>query len=588
MGVDRVVARITILSLYDEYCLGARQLIANLRRAGHEADLVCLKAYGKQLIDKEQEVSPDWQIQVMPDGTRQVLCYPFEITAAERRHLADLLARLRPQVVGLSTFSPQIQRNIEVTQFVRETLPGVPILWGGPHATLDPEGSCAHADYVMVGEADTALVDLCDALDRGGDLAAVPSVACGTGAAHRINPLAPLVRDLDSLPFAYHGEEWVWYIENDECSHVPPRGSDLHRTHKIMTSRGCPYSCTYCILSYQKEVLPDSTKLRFRSIEHVMRELEEVLQRRGPYFLEIEDDIFTMRRDRMEEFFAQYGRRIGMPFWCYTHPRYALDHHLELLKKNNAQFVVMGIESGSDRVAGEVFNRRTNNDLVIAAAERIKKWGLRPFYDIISNNPFEDENDRREMLNLIRRLPKPFQLQLVELNFFPNIAIDRMRRERGLPRKVDLHEYRFWNALYHLASAVDLSDADVERFLGDPRLREDPSMLEAFAAQAKALADAKADSDLHRANAERELERQAARARALEAELADKTHRRGFRQFLWLSDRLRRLRGRFAGNGHAPANGRHAPANGGAAAPAQPPHPTQDDVLVNPPLPGGF
>jgi radical SAM superfamily enzyme YgiQ (UPF0313 family) len=290
----------------------------------------------------------------------------------------------------------------------------------------------------------------------------------------------------------------------------------------------------------------------------------------------------------MEEFFASYTPRVGMPFWCYTHPRYAQDDMLKLLAENSAQYVVMGIESGSDRVANEVFNRKTDNEKVIKAAHRIVKHGLRAYYDIISNNPFETEQDRIEMLHLVRSLPKPFLLQLVELNFFPNIKIDRMRRERGLPRKVSIEDYRFWNAMYHLASAIDMTDEDAERFLADTRLREDPSLVEQLAHQAKRLADAKADADLRQRNLEREMAKQVARTRALEAELADKTQRRGFRQFLWVSDRLRGLRGIARRNGSSNGNGN---GNGGGR-PAVPADakgaPTQHDVLLDPPLPGGF
>src|SRR5262249_29677861 len=147
----------------------------------------------------------------------------------------------------------------------------------------------------------------------------------------------------------------------------------------------------------------------------------------------------------MEEFFAEYTPKIGMPFWCYTHPRYATDDMLSILKQNNAQFIVMGIESGSDRVANEVFNRKTTGNIVKEATERIRRNGLRPYYDLISNTPFETEEDRLETLNLVRSLTKPFELQLVELNFYPNIKIDRTRKEQGLSRKVDFQTYRFWN-----------------------------------------------------------------------------------------------------------------------------------------------
>ncbi len=548
------MARILFITLYDEYSLGVRQLVAILRKAGHQADMLCLKQYSKKVLQEGEAANPEWQVELMPNGLRSVLCFPFEVTAKERQLVADLLLRLKPDAVGFSAYSPQLQRCVEMTEFVREVLPGTPVIWGGPHATLDPAGSTELCDFVMMGECDYAIVELAETLDRKGDISRVSNVAHRAGGTLVRNPIGPVPQDLDELPFTYHGNEGVYYCDNDTLTEgVPFPTSDLWKTHKIMTSRGCPYSCTYCMLSFQKEVMPDSTKLRYRSIRHVIDELEEVLHRRGNYFLEIEDDIFTLRPERMEDFFDEYRARVDMPFWCYTHPQYARESMLNLLRDNNAQFVVMGIESGSNGVANEVFNRKVNMTVVLEAAERIRQSGLRVFYDLISNNPFETEDDRIETFHLVRSLPKPFELQLVELNFYPNIKIERMRSERGLPRKVDFQTYRYWNALYHLASAMDISDAEAEKYLADPFFRNNPAFVESLAAEAKRIARGLADAQLLNRNYEREIERQARRAGEAENALAFATQRRGFRQFLAVSEKVRAIRRNLLGDGVSPA-----------------------------------
>jgi radical SAM superfamily enzyme YgiQ (UPF0313 family) len=535
------MAKFLFITLYDEYCLGVRQLMAELRAAGHEAWLLCMKQYGKKVLRSGEEAPAEWQVELLPSGERSVLCYPYPITPIEADLATRLLQRLQPDIVGFSVYSPQIARTLEMTELVRRALPTTPVCWGGPHATLDPVGSAEHCDFVMVGEADLPIIELAEALDAGRGWRDIPSVAyrLPDGTVHK-NPLAPVVQDLDSLPFTWHCPEGVFYIDNDTLTEGEPfPTSDLRRSHKIMTSRGCPYACTYCMLSFQKEVMPDSTKLRYRSTEHVMRELEETKARMGHFFLEIEDDIFTLRPERMEDFFAEYARRVAMPFWCYTHPQYARESMLRILRENNAQFVVMGIESGSNRVANEVFNRKVTNKTIIEAAHRIRESGLRPYYDLISNNPFETEEDRIETFHLVRSLPKPFELQLVELNFYPGIAISRMREERGLPRKVDFQSYRYWNALYHLASAVDLSDRDAERLLTDETFRRDPSILESMANEAKRLVRSLGEADLLARNYEREVQRLAARIEELRAELVHIKARRGLQLFLRISDALR-------------------------------------------------
>jgi anaerobic magnesium-protoporphyrin IX monomethyl ester cyclase len=535
------MASILFVTLYDEYCLGVRQLVSNVRAAGHDAYLLCLKQYGKRLLKEGEEVGDEWQIEVMPNGSRSVLCYPFPVTEKEWELAGDLMRRLNPDVVGCSVYTPQIRRTAETTEFARKTLPEATILWGGPHATLNPDDSCEYADYVMVGEGDVAMIDFLNLIKDGGDLRTCPSICYrDDGGVVVKNELAPLVQDLDTLPFTYHGDEGVFYLDNDELLEGEPfPTSDLRRSHKLMTSRGCPYACTYCMLSYQKEAIPESTKLRYRSIKSVIDELKDAKSRLGNFFCELEDDIFTLRPERMEDFFDEYRSHIDMPFWCYTHPQYARPQMLQILHENHCQFVVMGIESGSDRVANEVFNRKVKMSQVVEASKKIAESGLRGYYDLISNNPFETEEDRIETFHLVRSLHKPFELQLVELNFYPNIKVDRMRRERGLPAKVDLFQYRYWNALYHLASCIDITDAEAEFYLSNPIFREKPEIIEGLAREAKKLRHSLGDAEIWNRNFRKEIERQQNRAKAAEAELADIKWRKGFRHFYWVTEKLR-------------------------------------------------
>ena len=285
-----------------------------------------------------------------------------------------------------------------------------------------------------------------------------------------------------------------------------------------------------------------------------------MVERRGNFFCEIEDDIFTMRPERMEDFFDEYKARVDMPFWCYTHPQYARDSMLSLLRENNAQFVVMGIESGSNRVANEVFNRKTNMQSVIEAAHRIRANGLRVFYDFISNNPFETDEDKTETFHLIRALPKPFELQVGTLNFYPNIHIDRMRKAQGLPAETDFNANRFWNALYHLASAIDVSDEDANHYLTEPFFQQHPEFMEGLAGEAKRVAHGMNNAELLSRNLELEVQRQAKRAGDAENALAIATkrltyatHRRGFTQFVAVSESLRRVKRNLTGD--IPSNG---------------------------------
>ncbi len=114
--------------------------------------------------------------------------------------------------------------------------------------------------------------------------------------------------------------------------------------------------------------------------------------------------------------------------------------------------ITMGIQSGSEDILYNVFNRRTPKGRIIKTAFILNKLKLplRPQFDIITNNPFETEDDRRKTLELLMRLPKPVNFGLTKLSFIPGSKIVKMLEEKMIDRKVDDKIYKFWNILYLL------------------------------------------------------------------------------------------------------------------------------------------
>ncbi len=542
------MARVLLITPYNESDLGCRQLIANLRAEGHEAYLLCAKLTRTKDIPSNEGWDPLWQVSVLPGGGLKILSYPDPLSPAEVEHLQRLIRKIRPHFIGISVYTAFVQQAAQLAQIAKQTAPDAVVSWGGPHVTLDPVGSAEFCDVGFVGECDLILGDFLKALEIGKDWRQTPNIVWReNGKLHR-NPVGPVVKDLDSIPYPYWGPEGVYYLDEDELLEGRPHDfSELHTYYKILTSRGCPYVCTYCVYSLTKNVMPDIAKLRFRSIPHCMQELEEAKARQGHFYLEIEDDIFTVRPERMREFFNEYSQRIRMPFGCQTHPNYARPEMLQILKEHHAEFVAMGIQSGSERIANELYDRRTTRERVLEAAHNIHASGLRAFYDIITNNPFETEEDCRATFELLRELPKPYEMRMGILIIYPGMPIWHMCKEAGISPVADYQRFRFWNALYYIASTVDLSDKDVEFLLNNEELRRDPSLLEAIAGTTVRLTHEGLDSRILADNYLREVYRLADRIRQLEGELHYIKARRGFRQFMWISERARKAKRRLVG-----------------------------------------
>jgi len=134
----------------------------------------------------------------------------------------------------------------------------------------------------------------------------------------------------------------------------------------------------------------------------------------------------------------------------------------------------MGIESGSEDVLYRIYDRKTPRRVIIESAKTLATLGLgeHPRYDLIVNNPLETDESCRETLRLLCDLPKPLNIGLSKLSFFPGYRINERISARSGPGDADEKRYRFWNYLYLLAQyryfpAALLTRLGHSRFLKD-------------------------------------------------------------------------------------------------------------------------
>jgi len=539
------MARIVFISLYDEFAPGARYLVSTLKEAGHFSALVCFKSYSQTPLREVKEFYEGMHIEVLPSGDH-INSYSYPATTREDHLLIDLLKRLEPDLLGISlTYSQQVAAR-RITELVKGQL-DLPIIWGGPHPTTDPERCIESADHVCRGEAEDVILEIADRIDAGKPFTDLPNIwsRLPDGSVIR-NKERPLREDLDSLPFPDYSKESIFFIDDDElrCG-IPFPKSDLNTNYIVTTARGCPFACTYCYQSYLKTLYKGQKFVRERSLDSVMEELGQARERMGHFYLEILDNVFTLKPSRVEHFCRRYHQEINEPFWCYTHPRCCRDGVIRPLAEcPNFEYIIMGIESASTNIGRMIFNREQTPEIVLDAARTLNRHGIRVHYDLITNVPGEREEDCRENLEMLRRLPKPFRIRLSKLSLFPNYQVDE--NARGQEKLVTEKRYRVWNALYFLVQDLDLEDRELEAVLSDPFFEEHPEFLEKIVAifdeRWEDLVTYKIKNHLKSV----ELECSRKREQDLAGEMARLKGRKGFKQFLWLHENAagakRRLR----------------------------------------------
>ncbi|MCL2747887.1 MAG: B12-binding domain-containing radical SAM protein [Oscillospiraceae bacterium] len=373
---------------------------------------------------------------------------PQRPTPSEIAHLLDLLDKTDPLFIGFSVMTSLYLEVVEEVSRQVRAHAKAPLVWGGVYATLFPERCLEndHCDYVIRGEGEGAIAEFASLLSDGCDTKGVLNLAYREreGGKAVVNPVRPLVTDLDTLRMAGIGLDNKYFIDDGAISRGDPMlGSYSYET---ACSRGCPFVCSYCSTVSIKRIYRDNRHfLRFRSVASVIDELKEAKRRmKSLSLIHFWDEIFPGDSAWIDEFAARYAAEIGLPFEIWAHPLKTDAALLQKLRAAGLFQVVMGIQSGSPQVRKEAFHRTESQDQILAAASALADARVpRVVYDFILRHPFETTQQLRETYELCDMLPGRFTLQLHDLGFLPgtDIAAEAIKRKIYTPGELDALMY---------------------------------------------------------------------------------------------------------------------------------------------------
>ncbi|MDD5136137.1 MAG: cobalamin-dependent protein, partial [Candidatus Omnitrophica bacterium] len=203
------------------------------------------------------------------------------------------LKELSPDVVAITMMSVDFDYAVEAAKAAKAALPNVKVVIGGPHPSIMPEEltSNNYIDHIIIGEGETSFVKLLADIEKG-----APAEKVITGE----HP------DLNSLPFA--DRELFRYKES-------PIESFLDRPFvTLIAGRGCIYNCSFCQPAERKIF---GNKVRRRSVDNIIKELNELRDRYHFQSMMFHDDCLTEDRGWIEKFCREYRKNgFKAPFVC--------------------------------------------------------------------------------------------------------------------------------------------------------------------------------------------------------------------------------------------------------------------------------
>jgi len=321
-----------------------------------------------------------------------------------------------PHLIGISMVTNQYQYCLEIASHIKKEC-SIPVIGGGIHATADPDVVMAsgYFDYICLGEGENALAELADRMEKGLDCSHIPNIWAQMNGKIIKNKVAPFT-DLTTLPSKD-------YDIFDFQTMIDAKGGWVG----VMTSRGCPYRCTYCfnhqmVNLYKKDLGKTGEGLNYirrHSIDDIIKELKYLLStyRNITTFI-FDDDIFTLNKSYLLEFCRRYQKEINMPYVVNGHVKNFDREKAFALKESGCTIVKFGLESGSERIRKEILNRKMTNEEIVRSFEAAQQAGLHTSAFVIIGFPYETREDIIMTIKLLARIkPGRFRWSI----FFPYI-----------------------------------------------------------------------------------------------------------------------------------------------------------------------
>lgn len=308
--------------------------------------------------------------------------------------VADLFAR-KPDVIGFSCYIWNIEETIVVVDMLRKVLPGVKLMLGGPEVSYDTElwmNRLPAVDFIVMGEGEETFRDLLRQIAGERKYHFVFGLAYRKGEQVIINPGRPKL-DLNAIPSPHRFQEDV--------------ASLLNRVVYFETSRGCPFSCQFCLSSIEVGV-------RYFDMDWVKEELTYLIDS-GAKLIKFVDRTFNIKRDyAMEIFRFLIDNHRGCVFQFEITADIMRPEVLDFLAENAPPGVFrfeIGVQSTNDPTNIAV-QRRQNFAKLTRTVVKIKESGkIDQHLDLIAGLPHEDYDTFRKTFNDVFAL-RPEELQL--------------------------------------------------------------------------------------------------------------------------------------------------------------------------------
>ncbi len=372
-----------------------------------------------------------------------------------------IVKEFQPELVVIDTSTASIHSDVKIAEKIKITCKCFTVLVG-THVSALPKkvlGMNKGVDAVAVAEYDYTLRDLAEQLEAGKSLKKVDGLVFREKGKIIENKKREFIHNLDELPFVSE----VYKNHLDIYDYFYP--ANLFPEITIITGRGCPYRCTYCVMPQTM----NGHDYRRRSVSNVVKEFEYI-KKNFPEVKEvfIEDDTFTADPERVKAFCRQLKNKdIKMVWSCNARADVSLETLIEM-KKAGCRLLCVGFESGEQKILNNI-KKGTKLETIRQFMKDTKKAGILIHGCFMLGNKGETKQTIRKTINFSKELD-PDTAQFFPIMVYPGTeAYDYFKKKKYLITE----DYRKWvddkGSHNTLISRPELSNEELVQMCDDGR-----------------------------------------------------------------------------------------------------------------------
>ena len=326
-------------------------------------------------------------------------------------HILSKIYRQKPDVVAFSCYIWNFNHILSLCQNIKQANENIKIVLGGPEVSYSPREIMQKnnfVDFIISGEGEVTIKELFDAISQNKSYN-IDGVTYRKGSEIIVNNPRKPIDNFDDLPFVYDNT------------------IDMFKNKIIYyeSSRGCPFSCSYCLSG-------ENSKVRFLSLDRVKKDIDFFMRHNVP-LVKFVDRTFNANKHRAYEIFKYIiDNSKDTRFHMELAGDLLDDATIELLStapKDIMQFEI-GVQTTNDKTMAAI-NRKINQDKLFCNISKLMKNGnIHIHLDLIAGLPYEDINSFKKSFNDVMSL-KPHILQIGFLKLLDGSRVKEQVNEFG-------------------------------------------------------------------------------------------------------------------------------------------------------------